>query len=313
MTVMACDFGGTRIKLGLVHSGSVLLDMVLPADSRAPLANRLPDVRNALEEIIRKAGLYPQDCDGIGVGFPSVVDSRKKSILDEFGKFSGGPTLDLQRWAREAWDLPLALENDARLALIGEWQHGAGRGCDDLVMVTLGTGIGTGVIMDGRVVRGRHFQAGILAGHSTINFDGKVCHCGNIGCAETEASTMHLIEVARDLDGFRSSGLSRFSHLDYAAVFHCAAEGDPIALQLRDRSVQVWSALVVNMIHAFDPSRVVIGGGVMGSADIILPAIQDYVDRHARVTWGNAEILHAELGDTAALVGSEWLVEEMLA
>src|SRR5207247_4367241 len=97
-------------------------------------------------------------CGGIAVSFPSLIDVHTGRILAEYGKYADGPQVDLRAWAREALGLPLAIENDARMALIGEWRHGAGRGSDNLVMITLGTGLGTSAVIEGRVLRGKHGQ-----------------------------------------------------------------------------------------------------------------------------------------------------------
>jgi len=233
-------------------------------------------------------------------------------VLDEYGKYGDAPQIDLRTWAREELGLPLAIENDARMALIGEWRHGAARHFEDVAMVTLGTGIGTAILSEGRIVRGKHGQAAILCGHLTVRAGGRLCRCGNVGCAETEASTAILPQLARERTDFEGSALSKLAVLDYAAVFQHAAAGDPCAKGLRDHSLQVWSSVVVNLIHAFDPEIVIMGGGIMASAGAILPAVRDYVKRHARTPWGAVRIEPSELGDQAALVAAEWLVQEQL-
>jgi len=312
MTVLACDWGGRRIKLGLVRQGQVLAGATLPAQADQSLATRLEAVADVFRRLCAQQGLAWQDCRGIGFAYPSIVDTVQARILDHFGKFSDAASFDLRGWACRVFGLPLAIDNDARMALIGEWRHGAGRGCDDLAVVTLGTGLGVSAVIEGRVLRGGHGQAGILGGHLTVRHGGRRCACGNIGCAEAEASTSVLASLAEAHPAFATSPLAREPVLDYAAVFRLAEQGDPCARALRDHSLKVWSALAVNVIHAYDPARLILGGGVMGSAEVILPAVREYVARHAHTPWGQVEVLASELGDRAALIACEWLVDERL-
>jgi glucokinase len=218
--------------------------------------------------------------------------------------------VDLRAWARQELGLPLAIENDARMALIGEWRHGAGRGSDDVVMITLGTGLGTSAVVEGRVVRGRHGQAGCLGGHFTVRYGGRACNCGNIGCAEAEASNAFLPTIAAERPDFAGSALSREPLIDYAAVIRHAAAGDVCARALLEHSVSVWGALAVSLVHAYDPEIVILGGGIMASGDAVLPAVRDYVLKHAHTPWGKVRVVASELGDQAALVAAEWLVRE---
>ncbi|MFO0930357.1 MAG: ROK family protein [Gemmataceae bacterium] len=309
MTVLACDLGGTRIKIGLVHGGAVLAADVLAAHSDRGLRARLPALAEACRSLCARHGTALTACAGLAVSFPSLVDVRTGHILAEYGKYRDGPEVDL-RVGTAGTGTALAIENDARMALIGEWRHGAGRGCDNLVMVTLGTGLGTSAVIEGRVLRGRHGQAGCLGGHLTLRYGGRDCGCGNAGCAEAEASTAFLAHVARGHAAFPASPLAGEAVLDYAAVFRHAAAGDPCAAALRDHSLLVWSSLVVNLIHAYDPEVVILGGGIMASADVILPAVCAHVAGYAHTPWGKVRIVASELGDGAALAAAEWLVEE---
>jgi glucokinase len=309
---LAADFGGRRIKLGLVRDGQVAALKVLPANADQPLQTRLAAVADGLQALCAAAGVTSGACDGLGFAYPSIIDTRRARVVDHFGKFGDASQLDLRAWAKESLGLPLAIDNDARMALIGEWQYGAGRGCESLAVVTLGTGLGTSALIEGRLLRGVHGQAGILGGHFTVHYGGRACVCGNAGCAESEASTWMLDHLARERYDFSGSALSREAILDYASVFRMAAAGDPCALALRDHSLQVWSATAVNLIHAYDPERVIFCGGIMASAEVIVPAVQAYVDHHAHTPWGRVEIVASALGDEAALLACEWLWQEKL-
>jgi glucokinase len=296
-----------------VKDGRVLAYRTIPSHSDKPLASRLPEVAKVLRELCDEQGFKLHECAGIGLSVPSLVDPKSGRIMAEYGRFRDMPNLDLRQWAKAELGLRLAIENDARMATIGEWRYGAGRGCDDLVMITLGTGLGTSVILGGRVVRGKHGQAGCLGGHLTLRYGGRACGCGNIGCAEAEASTKCLAELANARPDFAASPLAREPVLDFAAVFRQAAAGDICATAIRDHSLLVWSSLVVSLVHAYDPELVILGGGIMASAEVILTAVQEHVENHAHTPWGRVRVVASQLEDTAALVAGEWLVQEQVS
>lgn len=307
---LACDLGGTRMKIGVVRDGVVLAQTTIAANSKAGLAPGLPALKTAWLDLLEKLKLGFADCAGISVAFPSLVDVASGRVLAEYGKYADAPKLDLRAWAKKEFNLPLAIENDARMALIGEWNFGAGRGSDNVVMITLGTGLGTSAVIEGQVLRGQHGQAGVLGGHSTVRYGGRECSCGNVGCAEAEASTAFLNDLAKANSDFAASQLAGEPKLDFAAVFKHAAAGDACAIKLRDHSLLVWSTLAVNLIHFYDPEIVIIGGGIMASRDVILPFVQNHVARHAHTPWGKVRVVASELEDRAALIAAEWLLHE---
>lgn len=283
MAVFAVDVGGTRIKLGLVQQGRVLARSSLEARSDEGLASALPRIADGLRS------LTEESVSGIGIAFPSLISSGR--IIGDVGKFEDAESLDLAAWAQAEFGAPLVLENDARMAAIGEWQHGAAKGAENVVMVTLGTGIGTGVIMGGKVLRGGHGAAGILGGHMTAQVGGEACPCGNAGCWETLAS---------------NAALARSGRPDYAQIF---AAKDPESLETKQRSLEVWGALAVSLIHAYDPEVLVFGGGVLASGEEVLAPIRQTVESRAWTPWGPPRIVASELKDDAALAACEWLLE----
>jgi len=310
MITLAADFGGRRIKLGVIRDGVVRAERVIAAQSDQPLVTRLAEVADELKSLCSEQGISRSDCSGLAFAYPSIIDTPNARILDHFGKFGDAAAFDLRRWAQESFGLPFAIDNDARLALIGEWQYGAGRGCDNVAIVTLGTGLGTSAVIEGKILRGAHGQAGILGGHTTINCRGQTCVCGNIGCAETEASTWKLQELAASFPEFASSAVAKETLIDYAAIFRLAAHGDPCALALREHSLKVWAVAVLNLIHCYDPEKVILAGGIMRSASVIVPAIQEWVQRHAHTPWGKVQVVPSTLNDHAALLAGEWLLKE---
>jgi glucokinase len=177
-------------------------------------------------------------------------------------------------------------------------------------MVTFGAGIGAAAMMESRLLQGKHFQGGCLGGHIPAAWNGRSCICGNVGCVEAEASTWALPEICASWPCYSESVLSREPHLEFEALFRCARTGDSVAIEIRERCLRIWAAGIVALIHAYDPEVVVLGGGVMLSADDILPSIREYVHTHAWTPWGKVEIRPGELGDHAALLGAIPLLSE---
>lgn len=308
--ILACDVGGTCIKLGLVQGQHLLAQCEMRAEAHLGLAPALQRIAERAPALCREAGLEVNQLASFGLSFPGIIDPKSGKILSTpAGKFDDAKSLDVPRLVEQLLGLPTQVCNDANAALAGEWRFGAAAGCKSVVMMTLGTGIGTAAIINGIPLRGEHGQAGCLGGHLTANLFGSKCLCGNVGCAESEASTWALPVQARAHPAFAKSRLARVEKLDFAAVFRAAALGDKLAVELRDRSIQVWSAALVNLIHAYDPEYAVIGGGVMRSGKIILPQMRRYVARHAWTPWGRVKIKPAALGNDAGMIGVASLFE----
>lgn len=304
---IAIDLGGTNIKAGIVVGTDVLVAESIPANSRDGLAPQLPRVAEMIERLCASRQLTPTDCRGIGMAVPFLVDpirQRIRSVPRE--KYGDACDIDLPGWARQRLGVDLKIENDAHAALLGEWRHGAGQGSDDFIMLTLGTGIGCSVLIRGRPLRGKHFQAGVLGGHLIANPEsGPVCAaCPSSGCYEAESAAQSLAHEAKKHPGFAKSALAGAQQIDFAAVFENAAKGDVVAGAVRDRCLCYWTALIVSLVHAFDPDRIVIGGGVSegAAARAMFPGMQDSVNKHAWIV-EPVEIRAAQLGNKAGIIG----------
>lgn len=300
--------GGTRIKAGLVVDGQVIAASTLNVQSEL-----LQDHLHELEETIHKLSAEVKGpLTGIGIAFPSIVDSNKMKILSRYVKYTDAHELDLTAWAREQFGVRLAMENDARAALIGEWQYGAGKNCRDLVLFTLGTGVGSAVLLNGQLLKGRHFFAGNLGGHMTINLHGRECNCGNIGCLETEGSSWSLQQIHDVCKHHLGSAAALSpSEMNFETVFAKAREDDQLCIAIRDNCLKAWSLGVISLIHAYDPEKIIIGGGIMKSKDEILPVIRDMVNKYSWCKTGDIEILPAHQVEYAGILGMSFLVEDL--
>lgn len=310
MKALAVDLGGSHATLAVVEGTRVLASEELSLDRAHGLGPVLPQFATKFRSLLVKCNLQVRDMHGLAFSFCGLADSATGRILSTNQKYDDACGLDLPGWCSKEFGIKFKVENDARMALLGEWYAGAGRGAEDIVMITLGTGIGGAAMMNGRLVRGKHVQGGCLGGHLPVLFTGRKCTCGAIGCTEAEASGWALPMIAREWPGFETSALADEKEITFRAVFEHAKSGDKVALAVRDRCIRVWAAGAVGLIHAYDPEVIIIGGGVMRSADVIVPAIQDYVAKYSWTPWGTVKVKAAELGNHAGLFGAVPLLSE---
>jgi glucokinase len=309
---IAIDLGGTIIKIGLLKEGQLIDRKEVVAQSASGLKSQLSELEAIINKLMLANQLSTKDVLGIGFSFAGLVDSVANRILSTNQKYDDGPDTDLVGWAREKWNWPLYAMNDARMALLGEWQHGAGTGRNDLVMVTMGTGIGTAVLVGGELLIGKHFQAGNLGGHFVVNHKGTDCTCGGNGCVEAEASTWRLPSLLKEHPEFNESAIKNEEVLDFRALFLHAGNNDKVSKEVLEHCLSAWAAGIITMIHAFDPEVVVMSGGIMKSSAVILPALQEKVNQLAWTPWGKVKLFEAKYPDSAALFGADYLVRKSL-
>ncbi len=304
MNALAVDLGGSHATCAWVEDQAVIGAVTIPTEGSKGLASILPLLAEALRTLLGKHGTSPSGCAGLAFSFCGLVDHGRGKVVSTNAKYDDAPSLDLRSWCEDSLGVSFQIENDARMALLGESYAGVARGFEDVVMVTLGTGIGAAAMIQGGLLRGKHAQAGCLGGHLPVLFNGRRCTCGAIGCAEAEASAWSLPEVCRNTRGFASSALATENSISFKRLFHHADAGDAVAVAVRERCLAVWGALTVSLIHAYDPEVIVFGGGVMKRASTILPFLQEYVNRYAWTPWGKVQLRAAQLGNDAALLGA---------
>jgi len=307
---LAVDLGGTHATLAVLEGARILASEELSLDRMHGLGPVLPQFAMTFRALVAKCDLGMHELSGLAFSFCGLADSATGRILSTNQKYDDACALDLPAWCQKEFGIRFKVENDARMALLGEWYAGAGRGVEDIVMMTLGTGIGGAAMMNGRLVRGKHVQGGCLGGHLPVLFTGRKCTCGAIGCTEAEASGWALPMIVQEWPGFEKSALAAEKEITFRAVFELANAGDAVAVGVRDRCIRVWAAGAVGLVHAYDPEVIIIGGGVMKSADVIIPAVQDYVAKHSWTPWGTVKVKAAELGNHAGLFGAVPLLSE---
>jgi glucokinase len=276
---LCIDFGGSQIKLALFDGASEF------ASGSLPNTGAMSDLSATYEAAIRLSRALPSHVGAIGavaIAMPGVVDRARGTLIAAYDKYTYAIGVDMRAWATERFGVPAAIENDARAALLGEVTYGCAVGSSDAVLVTLGTGIGTAAMMNGTLLRGTHDHAGILGGHITVDLGGPPCNCGNIGCAEAVASTWALERAVRTHPLFATSSWPARIAAGSIGIVDLveSSQADAVSRDVLDRFIHAWGAAVIGLCHAYDPDVVVVSGGVMRSADRILPALSAYVGAH---------------------------------
>lgn len=308
MCIVTLDTGGTNIKTALFRKGRMIDSDIIPAHSGTGMRNRLPSIKKSIYNLLDRNDLKIHNLKGLGWAMPGIIDIEKNRVLSINDKFNDTLSLDFSQWTKDELGVPLCMENDARAALAGEWQYGAGKGSDDLVIFTFGTGVGGAALINGTLLYGKHYQAGCLGGHFTIDFDGPLCNCGNVGCVEAIGASWNIGNLGYLLERNGHESIFR----DFASIFEQYRKGNKAAIRQAGLCMKAWAAGVVNAVHAYDPEKVILSGGVMKSGDIILPFLRDYVKRHAWTPWGKVEIVGAGKPDLSGLLGMHYLVSKKL-
>ena len=294
--VLGVDLGGTTIKAGVVdETGTVHSFVAVPSRESE---GREPWAQAALEAATKAAAATSVEPSALGLSVPGAVDRQTATLLDLVARLdtpTGG--IDLSE-IYSPLGLPVKTDNDARAALCAERRWGGHKDPDNLVLLTIGTGVGSAAVIDGEAPAGRDvLGGGILLGHTTVELDGELCVCGNQGCVETVASATALVRTAQTL-GMTAN--------DAADVFEADESGDKAAARAIDRFLSGLTAVVVNAIHVYRPSTVVLSGGVMAQAKRILPPLDEAVATRAwTIPRGQTEIVASRLGaDGPVLAGA---------
>ncbi|MBE5995780.1 MAG: ROK family glucokinase [Lachnospiraceae bacterium] len=297
------DIGGTTVKIGLFKTDGELLEKwEIPTRTEEDGRFILPDIAEAVKAKTEERKISPEDVEGIGVGVPGPVDDSGtvlKCVNLGWGIFNVKDSLALLTGWR------VAAGNDANVAAMGELWQGGGKGAANMVMVTLGTGVGGGVIVDGKVISGSHGAAGEI-GHLTVSREEtEICGCGKKGCLEQYASANGVARLAkRYLSGNdQETVLRRETAVGARAVFDAAKAGDAAALAIVEQFGEVLGRALASVACVTDPEVFVIGGGVSKAGEIVTDVIRKYYTLYAFHASANTEFRIAELGNDAGIYG----------
>ena len=307
--VFAADLGGTHLRVALVDQTGKILSQV---KRETPSGPKPECIVEAIIHCVRElSSSHSDDVVAASVVVPGTVDKENTRVvqapnlpaLDHFG---------LKQALEEGLGLPVLLENDANAAAVGEAWLGAARGACNVICITLGTGVGGGIILDGRLCRGTDGSAGEL-GHTTIDpFNGPQCKCGNTGCLEMFASATAIVRMTREANGRFPQTILHDKCLTAARVYCAAKEGDELALEIFKRVGQYLGVGLANMINMLGPEVIVLGGGVANAWDLLEPTIREEIRKRAFPSLsGTVRLKQAECGDNAGLLGAAKLAFDL--
>ena len=312
MKYVGIDLGGTTIKAGVVdEEGNILLKEACPTGVERGHEAVIEDMAQLALRVIKKSGVPMEEIESVGIGIPGIYDAKRNIV--PFCTNLYWHEVPLVQLMQKTIDKPIYVGNDASVAGLAETFAGVCKGCQDSVFITLGTGVGGGVVLGGRLFTGSH-GVGTGIGHMIVEYDGEMCTCGNRGCWERYTSATAIIRMAREtMQRKGDCAIARAVNGDADAltakiVMDLAKAGDADALEIFDKYVFYLCAGLVSLINLFDPQIIAIGGGVSATGSFLLDAVRARLEGmifckempHARIEL-------ARLGNDAGIIGAAML------
>lgn len=312
MLYVGVDLGGTNIAVGIVNEeGNIIEEGSTPTLVGRPFSVIVKDMAQCILSTIKKAGVTLNEIENIGVGIPGVGDQNTGDVI--FCTNLGWTNEPLRRELQKHIDKPMYLDNDATVAGLAESVAGVSAGCASSVFLTLGTGVGGGIILGGKPWSGHH-GVGSEIGHVTLEIDGEMCTCGKRGCLERYCSATAIIRMGRQAIIMNPhSMMNEMSHFDPnqvtgRIVIDAAKQGDEVAMQVFRRYVKYLALGISSIICFLDPQMIVLGGGISKAGNFLLDPLKLEVDRYAMYKGiKTADIQIARLGSNAGIIGAAML------
>lgn len=309
------DLGGTNIKVGLVNKEYTLLaSQSVPTNAERPYSQIIHDMANACYMLLIKENVLLDEVESLGVGSPGCVDVENGTVV--FAANLGWENVPLLPELRKQIYLPMRLSNDANCAALGEVIAGAAKNCDNAIMITLGTGVGGGIILNRKIIEGGH-PGGAELGHMSLIAGGEPCTCGRLGCFEAYCSATALIrDTKRAAEQNPDSLLNEYCHgqldaLDGIAPFACAEQGDPSAKQVVSNYIRYLGEGIVNLVNIFRPDVVLLSGGICNQGKNLTDPLNSYIKQYcfAGERAFIPPVIRATLGNDAGIIGAAALLE----
>lgn len=306
--VFGVDVGGTTVKIGLFDDqGGILEKWEIKTNTAEEGSHILPDIAESLKAKMREKGLDRESVIGVGMGTPGSVS--KDGVAYKAVNL-GWDTLDIPEVMGGLMDkMPIRAGNDANVAALGEMWKGGGQGYDNLVLVTLGTGVGSGIIIEGRILTGANGAGGEI-GHIHVK-DGETqkCNCGNYGCLEQYTSATGIVRLAtRKLQSTDRPSSLRGCHLSAKVVLDAVKAGDALAVEVAEQFGEILGKALSVTAGIVNPECFVIGGGVSRAGNILFDYIVPYYNETVFIGCQKAEFILATLGNDAGIYGAAKLI-----
>lgn len=305
-SAIGIDVGGTTVKIGLFHTenGAIIDKWEIPTRRENGGEKILPDIAASIKEKMKEYSVEPDEVEGAGVGVPGAV--LKSTIVNRCVNLGWGVVNVGEELSGLLYGVPVKVGNDANVAALGEMWKGGGMGFTNLVMVTLGTGVGGGIILDGKIIEGTFGAAGEI-GHIMVNpHETEVCNCGKRGCLEQYASATGIARLARKklAETDIPSILRNIENPTAKDIFDAAKDGDGLAKDLVEQLGRILGRALSFVSSVVDPEVFVIGGGVSKAGDILIDVIEKYYRQDAFHASRETKFALATLGNDAGIYGA---------
>ncbi len=305
------DLGGTFIKGGIVDDlGDILFEDKTPTESEKGGDRVALNIANLVKALLEKVRLSPSDTEGIGMGVPGMIDGKAGNVI--YSNNLQWKDFPLGKKVSDLTGLKVVMANDANVAALGEVKFGAARAYDDAVMLTLGTGVGGGIVVDGKLIEGNQ-GAGAELGHSVILAGGEPCTCGRKGCFEAYSSATAIIrDTKRAMEAHKDSKMWEIGALDKVTgkTAFDYKDSDPYAKEVVDNYFRMLACGITNFANVFRPQVIILGGGVCAQREALVKPVQALVDEElfAGKLGPQVPIVIAELENSAGLLGAAALL-----
>lgn len=307
------DVGGTNIKIALVDSeGQISYSKSFPTRAEMGYEYTINSMKEAIATLLQETNNNKDTIEGIGFGFPGQID-YKKGIVRLSPNIPGWTEIPIASEIEKEFHIPTRVDNDVRCAALGELNFGAGVGCENLICITVGTGIGSGLIINGKLVRGASNAAGEI-GHIKLQMnDGPLCGCGDFGCLEAFASGPAIVALAEEyIRGGKSTKYRELADGEITPyiVAEAAKQGDAVARRIFAKMGEYIGIGLTSVVNLLNPEKIIIGGGVADAGEILFNPIRETLLKRAMPISGSAvQIVPAKLGNTAGVIGASMLIE----
>ena len=307
------DVGGTNIKAAMIDkTGSIVYSDTVPTHAEMGYEYTIQNIITVIKNIMKESKADKETIEGIGFGFPGQIDCDN-GIVRLAPNIPGWVNIPIADIVSKEFGIPVKVDNDVRCAALAELNFGAGRGAQNMICITVGTGIGSGLIINGKLVRGASNAAGEL-GHIKLQMEGgPICGCGGTGCLEAFASGPAIAAMAEDyIKGGKAAKFKELANPDITPyiVSEAAKQGDVIAKKIFEIIGTYIGTGLASVVNLLNPEKIVIGGGVADAGDLLFNPIKAALKKHSMPIQGAAvQVMHAELGNTAGVIGASLLLE----
>jgi len=306
--VVGVDVGGTTIKFGIFRlDGELIEKFAIKTDISDNGSHLLPDIATTILNKLAERSSTITDVKGVGVGIPGPVNDDGTVLVGV--NIGWQQPIAVKSQLSELLGVPVYVSNDANIAAVGEMWLGAAKGVKSAVMYTLGTGVGGGVIVDGKVINGNSGAGGEIGHMVAVADGGALCGCGKRGCLETVASATGIVRMIKEKLSSVStdSKLRQIENIEAKDVFDAALLGDELALEVVDQVGYYLGISAANLAATVNPELFIFGGGVSYAGDILLTAIRKYYEQYAFPSVMNTPFVIATLGNDAGIIGGAYL------